>query len=89
MQCHLASSDLLGPDAQVEIEASLQEEVLHVVRADGEVEIQGVSQELVVPLSARHGPEKQSESGPTGRRLIEGLYNGSLPITVFKCSVYC
>lgn len=39
--------DLLGPDAQVEVEASLQQQVLHVVGVDGEVEVQRVSQQLV------------------------------------------
>lgn len=44
--------DLLRPDAQVEVEASLQEQVLHIVRVDGEVEVQRVSQQLVGLLIA-------------------------------------
>lgn len=32
--------DLLRPDAQVEVEASLQQQVLHIVGVDGEVEVQ-------------------------------------------------
>lgn len=39
--------DLLRPDAQVEVEPCLQQQVLHIVGVDGEVEVQRVSQELV------------------------------------------
>lgn len=41
------SPDLFWPDAQVEVEASLQQQVLHIIRVDSEVEVQGVSQQLV------------------------------------------
>lgn len=39
--------DLFWPDAQVEVEAGLQQQVLHIVWVDGEVEVQRVSQQLV------------------------------------------
>lgn len=39
--------DLFWPDAQVEVEACLQQQVLHIVWVDGEVEVQRVSQQLV------------------------------------------
>ena len=39
--------DLFWPDAQVEVEACLQQQVLHVVWVDGEVEVQRVSQQLI------------------------------------------
>ena len=48
--------DLLWPDAKVEVEASLQQQVLDVVGVDGEVEVQRVPQQLVgllITLSAR------------------------------------
>lgn len=47
-----AHPDLLRPDAQVEVEAGLQQQVLHIVGVDGEVEVQGVSQQLVGLLIA-------------------------------------
>lgn len=37
---------LFWPDSQVEVEARLQQQILHVIRVDGEVEIQRVSQQL-------------------------------------------
>lgn len=40
-------TDLLWPDAQVEVEACLQQQVLHIVWVDSEVEVQRVSQQLV------------------------------------------
>lgn len=39
--------DLLWPDAQVEVEARLQQQVLHIIWVDSEVEVQRVSQQLV------------------------------------------
>lgn len=44
--------NLLRPDAQVEVEASLKQQVLHIVGVDGEVEVQGVSEQLVGLLIA-------------------------------------
>lgn len=43
----LLHPDLFWPDAQVEVEACLQQQVLHIVWVDGEVEVQRVSQQLV------------------------------------------
>lgn len=51
------SPDLFWPDAQVEVEASLQQQVLHIIWVDSEVEIQRVSQQLVgflITLPERH-----------------------------------
>lgn len=39
--------DLFWPDAQVEVEAGLQQQVLHIIWVDSEVEVQRVSQQLV------------------------------------------
>lgn len=39
--------DLFWPDAQMEVEAGLQQQVLHIIRIDSEVEVQRVSQQLV------------------------------------------
>lgn len=39
--------DLFWPDTQVEVEAGLQQQVLHVIWVDGEVEVQRVSEQLV------------------------------------------
>ena len=51
---------LLWPDPQMEVEASLQKEILDVVWVDAEVEVQRVPQELVrllIPLTATHTAE--------------------------------
>ena len=45
-------SDLFWPDAQMEVEPRLQQQVLHVIWVDGEVEVQRVSQQLVGLLVA-------------------------------------
>lgn len=39
--------DLFWPDTQVEVEAGLQQQVLHIIGVDGEVEVQRVSEQLV------------------------------------------
>lgn len=55
---------LFWPDAQVEVEARLQQQVLDVVWVDREVEIQRVSQQLVgllVALPVRAGNVIQSQ----------------------------
>lgn len=39
--------DLFWPDTQVEVEAGLQQQVLHVIWVEGEVEVQRVSEQLV------------------------------------------
>lgn len=43
----VACPDLFWPDAQVEVEACLKQQVLHIIWVDSEVEVQRVSQQLV------------------------------------------
>ena len=60
--------DLFWPDAQMEVEACLQQQILHIIWVDGEVEVQGVSQQLVgflitlperIPTLQRQVPQPQ------------------------------
>lgn len=66
------AADLLGPDSQVEVESCLQQQILHIIRVDGEVEIQRVPQQLVRLLTAfsvQREKHSESEAGHTAGKI--------------------